>query len=371
MKRLLTFSIIALFLASCGQKPSQEEVNAKKAEALKVRIAKMQNKLEALETADEVEVEKVYNVKVEKLQLKTVEQNIEYSANLIPFEELYMAPAQPGKITKIYVEVGDFVQKGQKLVQMDQTQLDQAKIQLESLKKDYARIKSLKESGSIAEQQYDQIKTQLEVTESNVRFLEENTVLIAPYNGVITAKYFEDNETFGGAPNTQAGKAAIVTLQQINVLKAIINVSENYFTRISVGKEVKLTCDIYPNEVFKGEIMNIYPVIDPMSHAFKVEVKVPNWDLKLRPGMFTRNEMTLGSTESMVVASNTVLQQEGTNKRFIFINKNNVAQKVYVEIGKRFDDKLEIISDEIQVGDEIVVAGQAILSNKSKLSVIN
>mgnify|MGYP000633575609 CR=1 FL=1 len=72
--------------------------------------------------------------------------------NLIKYPRSFVS----GKISKIFVEIGDQVKAGQMLVQMDQTQLKQAKIQLESLKKDYDRIKTLKESGSIAEQQFDQ-----------------------------------------------------------------------------------------------------------------------------------------------------------------------------------------------------------------------
>lgn len=369
MKRIVTFSIIALFLAACSQ--NTPEATQKKADALKVRISKMEKQLKELQTEeDTVAVEKVYPVKVSNLELTDIDNKIEYSANLIPFEELYIAPASPGKITKIYVEVGDRVSKGQKLVQMDKTQLNQAKIQLESLKKDFERLKALRETGSIPEQQFDQMKTQMEVTQSNVDFLEENTTLYAPFDGVITGKYFEDSETYSGAPNTQAGKAAIVTLEQVNVLKAVLNVSEQYYRSLNEGVEVGLTSEVYPNEIFPGKIMNIYPTIDPLTRSFKVEIKVPNRNLKLRPGMFSRVRLILGQTKTIVVPAITVLQQEGTNTRYIFINKNGVAKRVNVTIGQRFNDKYEIISDQIKEGDQLIVAGQAVISDNNKVKVV-
>jgi len=368
MRRIITFSIIALVLASCGQKSTPEE-NKKKADAYKIQIAKIEKKIEALNVSDPI-VDKVILVKTQPITIDTVSRNINYTANIIPFEELYMAPATPGKISKIYVEVGDKVSKGQKLVQMDQTQLNQAKIQLESLQKDFDRIKTLKETGSIAEQQYDQIKTQYEVLKSNVQFLEENTVVIAPYSGVITGKYFEDGETFSGAPNTQAGKAAIVTLNQINIVKATINVSENYYTQLDSKTLIELTSDLFPEEIFKGQVYKIYPTVDALTRTFKVEVKVPNANLKLRPGMYGRITLELGKTQATTVPADAVMQQEGTNKRYVFIEKEGIAKRVDVTIGDRFDETIEIISTEISVGDNLIVVGQAVLDNNKKVQVV-
>ncbi|MBN2806117.1 MAG: efflux RND transporter periplasmic adaptor subunit [Prolixibacteraceae bacterium] len=368
MKRIFVISIIALVVASCSQ-PSTPESNQKKVDNYKLQIAKLEQKIQSLDVSDS-SVEKVILVKTQALTLDTISKGINFTSNIVPFEEVFLAPAAPGKIIKIYVEVGDRVNKGKKLVQMDQTQLVQARIQLESLQKDFERMKTLKETGSIPEQQFDQLKTQLEVLKSNVKFLEENTVVLAPFDGVITAKYFEDGENYSGAPNTQAGKAAIVTLQQISKVKAVVNVSESYFNLLSSKTRVEMTSDVFPGEIFLGTVYNVYPTIDPLSRSFKVEVAFNNPGLKLRPGMFGRIHLELGKTEALVVPAIAVLQQEGTNNRYIFIEKNGVARRVNVNIGERFNDKLELISDEIQPGDMLVVAGQAVLNNNNKVKVV-
>ncbi len=92
-----------------------------------------------------------------------------------------MAPSTPGRIDKIYVEVGDRVNKGDDLFLMDRTQLYQLKLQLSSLEKDLNRIDTLLKSGSAKQQQYDQMKTQYDVTKTNVDFMEENSLLKAPF----------------------------------------------------------------------------------------------------------------------------------------------------------------------------------------------
>src|SRR5659263_138628 len=105
-------------------------------------------------------------------------------------------------IEKIYVEVGDKVNKGDNLFLMDRSQLFQLKLQLSNLEKDLNRIDTLLKSGSAKQQQYDQMKTQYDVTKTNVDFMEQNTLLKAPFNGIVTGKYFENGEIYSGSPTT-------------------------------------------------------------------------------------------------------------------------------------------------------------------------
>jgi multidrug efflux pump subunit AcrA (membrane-fusion protein) len=100
-----------------------------------------------------------------------------------------------------------------------------------------------------------------------------------------------------------------------------------------------------------------------------VEIRIPNPKLRLRPGMFTRVSLVLGETETIVVPSIAVLQQEGTNFHYVFINDNGVARRENITIGQRFDENLEIISESIVAGDEIIVAGQASLMDNFKIEV--
>jgi RND family efflux transporter MFP subunit len=267
------------------------------------------------------------------------------------------------------VEIGDRVKKGDLLAKMDETQLNNAKLQLAQLETDFERMKTLRESNSISAQQFEQIKTQVEVTRSSVNFLSENTKLVAPFSGIITGKFFENGELYSGAPNTQAGKAAIVIIQQIESLKAMISISENYFTELKVGTPLLIKSEIYPDKTFQGKIERIYPTIDPLTRSFKIEVRVANGEGKLRPGMFSEVNLKLGEIKAIMVPDIAILQQEGTNNHYVFINQNGVAKRVKVELGERINDQLEIISDEIKVGEELIVAGQAVIMDGSKVKV--
>ncbi|HPR27401.1 efflux RND transporter periplasmic adaptor subunit [Lentimicrobium sp.] len=313
--------------------------------------------------------EKVEVVRVAELQVQQVARSVEYSSTLLAYEEIHMAPASPGRIENIAVEVGTRVNKGDLLVQMDRTQLHQAEVQLRTLETDFKRFDTLRKVGSVAQQQYDQMKSQLDIARSNVAFLQENTRLRAPFSGVISGKYFEPGEMYSGAPVAPIGKAAIVSLVQIDRLKTLVPVSEKYFPMIRKGMEVNIGVDIYPGETFKGRVFNIYPTIDAASRTFNIEVAVDNPGGKLRPGMFSRVTLDLDREEALLIPAIAVLKMQGSNDRYLFIEKDNVAKRIPVVIGKRYNELVEVESEQLKKGDLVVVSGQARLLDGMKVKV--
>jgi RND family efflux transporter MFP subunit len=317
-----------------------------------------------------VQTEKNYPVRVQKIKNQSIERTLDYTANLIAYKEINYAPASPGRIDKILVEVGNRIKKGQVLVEMDKTQLNQARVQFENAKTNYQRIDTLYKLGSASEQQYEQVKTQYDLAKSSYDYLRENTSLLSPIDGLVTGKYYENGELYSGAPNTAVGKAAIISLMQINPLKAVVSISQSFYPNLKEGMEANITTDIYSGNQFKGKISKVYPTIDASTRTFKVEITIENSSETLRPGMFADIHIKLADAQALVIQSIAVLKQEGTNTRYIFINQNNVAKMVKVQLGKRFDDKIEIISNEIHADTELIIEGQANLMDGSKLNVL-
>lgn len=317
--------------------------------------------------ADSLRMERV---RVMTLDDQVIGKVIEYSSTLKANEEVHLVPSGPGRIDQIFVEVGSRVRKGDPLVQMDQTQLQQATIQLKNLETDFKRLDTLQKVGSVTRQQFDQISTQVEIARTNVGFLMENTRLKAPFDGVISGKYFEDGEMYSGAPNTGTGKAAILSIVQINPLKAMVSIPETYFPLVIQGMKTVISCDIYPGESYTGEIIRKYPTIDPATHSFQVEIRVANPGEKLRPGMFSRVVLELGEVQAMVVPSLAVLKMQGSNERYVFIEQQGAARRLSVDIGQRFDDQVEIISPELKQGDHLIIAGQARLIDGARVEVV-
>jgi membrane fusion protein, multidrug efflux system len=340
--------------------------------ALLVTACSSKGKNSASATTDPASETKRVTIPVRTMVLaKTkIARTIDYTATVLPFEEVNMAPSTPGRIDKIYVEEGDRVNKGDKLFLMDRTQLYQLELQLSNLQKDLDRIDTLLRSGSAKQQQYDQLKTQYDVLKTNVDFMKENTVMKSPFYGVVTGKYFENGEMYSGAPTTQSGRSAIVTVMQVNPLKVNVSVSEQYYPLIKIGMKAEVEADVYKGEKFTGTVYRISPTINAGSRSFVAELELPNKNDILKPGMFVRVSMDLGEVETFVVPANTVLLQEGTNIRYVFLEKNNVAERIEVTLGKRFDDKLEILSSNIREGDMLVTEGQARLINGDPVELI-
>jgi membrane fusion protein, multidrug efflux system len=314
--------------------------------------------------------ERAEPVRTMKLDNQIIARTVEYTATLLAYEEIHLVPVSPGRIEDIRVEVGSRVRAGELLVQMDRTQLQQAEIQLKTLETDFKRLDTLQKVGSIPQQQYDQMKSQLEITHSNVEFLKSNTQLKAPFSGVISGKYFESGEMYSGAPVPSIGKAAIVSLVQIDRLKVLVSISEKYFPLIKTGMEARLSSDIYQDKTFKGKIFNIYPTIDAVTRSFNIEIAIDNSEGLLRPGMFSRVSLDLDRVEAMLLPAIAVLKLQGSNDRYLFTEVNGQAKRISVVVGQRFNDQIEVISDELKRGDNIIISGQARLLDGMKVEVI-
>ena len=302
-------------------------------------------------------------VEVLALQKEKIAHVLTLSTTLQGYETMNVSPSMQGKIEKIHVDVGSRVGKGQMLVTMDQNQLNTTRLAFTNLAIEMERMEALQKTGSISKQAYDQMKLRYDQTEESIAFLERNTFVKAEFSGVVSAKNYENGELFTGMP--------IVILTQINTLKALVNIPETYFPLIKAGKKVTLRSDIYPEQEFSALIETVYPTIDPTTHTFQVRLKIPNTKEVLRPGMFARVTLEMGEIESLLVPYQAVLKLQGANERYIFVNDNGIAKRVVVKMGERFDDKIEIISDQIKEGDEVVIVGQSRLVSGAVLEVVN
>ena len=333
MKKIVLMMAAAVCLIGCGKKDAQATQEAERVEVVSTMIL------------ENHEIERVLNI----------------STNLQGYLTQNVAPSLTGKIEHIFVEVGDRVKEGDMLVRMDQNQYLTSKIQLANLEVEMSRLEALLVTGSVSQQTYDQTKVGYDQLKQNLSFLEKNTYVKAPFEGVIAAKTYEDGELYGGQP--------IVVLTQVKKLKALIAVPETYYPLIKEGMKLTVKSDIYPEETFAATIEVVYPTIDAASHTFQCKVVIPNASEKLRPGMYVTTTLGLGKENTIVVPYQSVEKLIGSNERFVFINENGYAKRVSVKLGQRFDEQIEIIAPEIQPGVEYIHKGQSKLVDGVKIEV--
>lgn len=300
-------------------------------------------------------------VRVEEVKLMPVEQLQTFTATVEAETVNNISASIPSRIRRILVDVGTSVRKGQTLVQMDDANLSQQKTQLANLKRDYERFKELYEVGGISQQQLEQMKVQLDVANSAYGNLAENTILKSPINGVVTARNYDPGDIPAGLP--------VLTVESINSVKVMIKVSESFYTKVSKGMRVDVKADVFGDELFIGTVSLIHPTLDALSHTFPVEVRVANSNRRLRPGMFARVTMNFGASDHALIPDMAVMKQAGTNERYVFVETNGKAIYTKVELGRRVQDRYEIISG-LTPGDRVVVYGNTNLVDGSEVEIV-
>jgi len=299
-------------------------------------------------------------VRIETVNIQAVDQVQDFTATVEADIINRISPQSPNRIGKLMVKVGDRVQAGQLLATMDETSLRQVKIQLANQELEFNRIDELYKVGGVSKSNWDAIKTALEVTKATSMNLEQNSRLVSPINGIVTARNYDNGDMTGGNP--------IYVVEQIRPVKLLIHVSETYFTRVKKGMEVDIRLDVYPGEVFKGKVNLVYPTIDASTRTFPVEVLLANNDERVRPGMFTRVTINFGTEQHIVVPDLAVVKQAGSGDRFVYVYKNGTVTYAKVELGRRMDNQYEIISG-LADGDQVVTAGQSRLSNGAEVEI--
>ena len=315
-----------------------------------------------MKNTQEVKVDEKPLVRLETVKTQEVEQIQEFTATVEANVVNNIVPSMSLRINDILVEVGDHVRKGQVLAQMDKTNLLQSQTQLENIQLEYDRAFELYKVGGASKQSLDAQKTQLDVAKTAYENLKENTILVSPINGIVTARNYDSGDMIGGEP--------VVTIEQMSPVKLLVNVSESFYTRVRKGMDVNVKVEVYGDEIFHGKVSLIYPTVDPQTRTFPVEIKLPNKDLKVRPGMFARVTMNFGTQNHVVAPDLSIIKQAGSGDRYIYVYKDGKVSYNKVLLGRRMDDKYEIISG-VSDGDQVVVAGQSRLTNGAEVSVEN
>ena len=323
----------------------------------------------ATEEKDEAPV-----VRVEKVESQDVVQKGVYTASVDPENINNISASTPNRIKQIFVDEGMKVAKGQKLVVLDdvnivayQTQVDNAKANLDNVQTNYNRALELYKIGGGTKQNVDAMETQLITAKNSLASAErtlknarENTVLTAPISGVVTARNYDPGDMTGALP--------ILTIANINPVKVVAIISESEYSKVKKGMTVDCTFDTYGDEVFQGTVSMISPTIDTATRTFGIEIMLPNKSNRVLPGMFGRVTINFGEERHVVVPDLAVVKQPGSGNQYVYVYKDGRVSYNKVELGQRIGSSYEIISG-VEDGAEVVVSGQAKLANGMEVRV--
>lgn len=314
-------------------------------------------------------------VKIQKVDEKEVIQAGNYTATVEPELINNISSSSPNRIKEIYVDEGILVSKGQKIALLDdvnittyETQVANAKATLANVEANYSRAVKLLEIGGGTQQNVDQMQLQLTNAQNSLASAErtlqnvkENTLLVSPINGIVTARNYDPGDMTGALP--------IVTVAQVNPVKVIINVSESELSKVKKGMPARVTFDTYGDEVFEGKITMVSPTVDSNSRTFGVEISMPNSEGRILPGMFGRVKLELGTANHVVVPDLAVVKQPGSGNHYVYVYKDGKVSYNKVELGQRLGDSYELLSG-VEPGSDVVISGQNKLADGTLVDVM-
>ena len=299
----------------------------------------------------------------EVVNVQDVVMTSSFTGNVEGYVVNNITPQQPRRISRLLVEVGDRVVAGQKVAELDASALAQAKAQYENSKANFERADQMYKFGGESKAVWEGQKTSYEVAKLTYENLLENTTLVTPVSGVVTARNYDNGDMCGGLP--------IFVVQKINPVKVQINVSESLYSYIKKGMVVDVELDALPEKKFQGKVSRITPMIDSATRTFQVEVTVANAQELIKPGMYARVIMNYGTRKNIVVPDVAVVKQLGSGDRYIYVYQQDGTVKYQkVELGRRMGAQYEILSG-IADGSQVVTSGQVALKNGIAVEVVN
>ena len=307
-------------------------------------------------------------VKAAPVRIGTVNNEVTAVGTLLGNESVMVRPEVAGRIASIHFNEGQVVARGAPLVTLDSAEV---KAQLagstadERLNKQRAeRAEELYKKNFISQQALDDAREAYK--KATARRQEDEaraakTEIRAPFNGVLGLRLVS-----AGA-YLKAGED-IVRLDNIDVVKLDFRVPETYLGQINKNQTIALRVDAYPAQQFTGQVYAVEPAVDEKTRTAMLRARVPNPGGKLKPGMFARVVLKLGTRSNAILIPEQAVVPRG-DKNLVFRVVAGKAQMTAVQLGSRAPGEVEVVKG-LSMGDVVVTDGHQKLQDGAPVMVM-
>ena len=412
MKNL--FPIFCIFIMAglgCSSSASKESKNKKMEEVIPVQVARIRKvpmRLEVVTVGTVLPIQEVVVTpkiagKIEKIFVKESDF-VNADQVLVKLEQIdfILAVRQTEAALATARANLDNLLAGTRPEKIEQAKaaLHQAQANLTNMEKEHQRIKQLAASDLVAKRELDiviaqyesaiaQVKQakeqlemlkkgptdeELEIARAQVRQAEaglavakntlSDTILKAPFAGLITARFVDEGVQVYTAPKTE-----ILKLTDVSRVKVVTPVSERDFPKVKIGIPAEIQVDALAGEIFRGKVTRIIPEIDPLSRNFNVELEIPNPNLRLKSGMFANIRLFVGQRETLTISREILITDLVTGVSYAFVVEGNQAVRRKLTLGERSGLLIEVLQG-LKEGEDLVVKGQNNLKPGSKVKII-
>lgn len=308
------------------------------------------------------------SITVKPVRTANSSEQFSYSGTIEPDNTVQIGFAVAGVVNNVAVQEGQFVQQGQLLASIDASDyvnaLAIANAGLEQAEDLYTRLNGLYEKGSLPAKDFIDIKTKLAQARSNKSINAKHIAdsrLYAPMSGIVTAKLIERGST--AAPGIPA-----FTIVKTDKVYAKIAVPESEVGSLKNGTAANIFIPAL-NDSMKAVVSIINPQADAASRTYSVKMKLGNSTGKLLPGMIAAVQIETGKVTDVIVVPTSAIVRDADDISYVFVaSATNKAIKKRVTTGSLTGNNEVIITDCLQPGEKIVVAGQSKLNDGSAIS---
>ncbi len=307
-------------------------------------------------------------VKAGVVKTGRIAEEVSAVGTLLANESVMIRPELDGRIAAIHFAEGHLVRKGEKLVSLDSSEIEAQLAAVDAaLNLNRSRMKRAEElhaKNFISAQALDEARENLNQSiarKDEIQAKLDKMTIKAPFEGVAGLR-----QVSPGA-YVKAGQD-IARLEGIGTLKLDFRVPELYLGRLRQQQEVQVRVDAFANEVFGGAIYAIEPAVDEQTRTVLLRARVPNPEVRLKPGMFARVHLVLGTRENALLIPEQALVPRGT-ERYVYRVADGKAVLAKVEIGVRRPGEIEITKG-LTAGETIVIDGQLKLQDGSPIAVL-
>jgi multidrug efflux pump subunit AcrA (membrane-fusion protein) len=239
--------------------------------------------------------------------------------------------------------------------------LDSVKMQLQVAEAQYKKAEeylemakrgSTQEDIAVARAQVSQAEVALRMAEQNL----EDSVVVAPFAGVVVQRFKNEGEYLTSTPDTP-----IIHIADLHKVKVEVGIPENKIQDLSLGQKAEVTVDGYPEEVFHGSVSLIRPLIDSQTRTFPVKLEVPNPDSRLKPGMYARVKITLIEKNGVpIISRDSVLERDGVS--YVMLAHESKAREQPIKAGLAEGSRVEVLEG-VSPGDLVIMSGHQSLKS--------
>lgn len=312
-----------------------------------------------------------------------------------------VAPKIAGLLTEVLVDLGHRIERGQIVARIDDAEfvqgLEQAQAELavrkaarqqsesalELARREYERALGLQERAMMAEAEFDVIRAAFDTGKAAVSLADAqvqqaeaalelarirlgHTSIRASWTGGPDVAVV--GERLSDAGNTIAIGDPVLSIVSLDPLMAVVYITERDYARLNVGQRATLRTDALPDRTFDAEVVRIAPVFRETSRQARIELRVPNPEKALKPGMFTRVTLVLGETDAeTIVPLAAITARDGQDVVFVLADDGKRVRRVPVQVGITEGERAQVTGD--GVAGRVVTLGQQLLLDGGAVTI--